>query len=201
MNRPVVLSGVMGTGKTTVGPRLAARLGVAFADTDDLIAKTTGKSIPELWREIGEPGFRALEGETIERLLASDTPSVIAFGGGSVTIDRTRRRALDRALVITLTASPETIVARTPDLALRPNLAVGDPVARAREPLAARAAAYAECHLSLSSETIDVDALVDAIVALIERDPVLVPLGTRSYAIDLCDGEPSRLTDAIARCA
>lgn len=200
--RPVVLSGFMGTGKTTIGPRLAARLGVPFADTDDVIVRAAGKSVPELWHEVGEASFRAREGEALERLLGDGTPKVIALGGGAVTVDRTRRYAIDRALVVTLTASPETVVARTPDIASRPNLAVGaDPVARARELLAARAPAYAECHLTLSSETLDVDAIVDAIAALVERDPLLVPLGTRSYTLDLCDGDPSRLTDAIARCA
>jgi shikimate kinase/3-dehydroquinate synthase len=199
--RPVVLSGFMGTGKTTVGPRLAARLGVPFADTDEVIERAAGKSIPELWREVGEAAFRSREGLVVQQLLAEGTPKVVALGGGAVTVERTRRYAIDHALVVTLTASPETIVARTPNVARRPNLAVGgDPVARARELLAARAEAYAECHLSLSSESLDADAIVDAIVALVERDPLLVPLGSRSYAIDLCDGDPSRLTDAIARC-
>ena len=200
--RPVILSGFMGTGKTTVGPRLAARLGVPFVDTDEAIERAAGKAIPDLWREIGEAAFRSREGEVIEQLLADGAPRVVALGGGAVTVERTRRYLIDHGLVVTLTASAETIVGRTPDIARRPNLAVGgDPVARARELLAARAEAYAECHLALSSEALDVDAIVDAIAALVERDPLLVPLGSRSYAIDLCDGVPSRLTDAIARCA
>ena len=127
---------------------------------------------------------------------------MIAFGGGTVTVKRTRRLALDRAHVVTLTASPETIVARVPDPGGRPNLSVGgDPVARAAELLETRAEAYAECHLSLSSEGLDPEAIVDAIVALAGRDPVAVPLGARSYTIDVCDGEPTRLTDAVAQLA
>lgn len=200
--RPVVLSGFMGTGKSTVGPRLAARLDVPFADTDALIERAAGKTVPELWRESGEAAFRVREADVVEQLLSDGAPKVVALGGGAVTIERTRRRVLDRALVVTLTASPEAIVARVGEPALRPNLAVGaDPLARARELLAARAAAYAECHLSLSSEALDVDALVDAIAALVARDPLVVPLGARSYAVDVCDDEPARLTDAIARCA
>jgi shikimate kinase/3-dehydroquinate synthase len=67
--------------------------------------------------------------------------------------------------------------------------------------MGARAEAYAECHLSLATDSLDVDACVDAIVALADRDPILVPLGMRSYSIDVCVDDPSRLTDAVARLA
>jgi shikimate kinase/3-dehydroquinate synthase len=200
--RPVVLSGFMATGKSTVGPRLAARLGVPFVDTDAELERAAGKSIAEMWRESGEASFRAQEAELAERLLSGGEACVIGFGGGTVATKKTRRLAVDRALVVTLTASPATIATRVPDLAARPNLAAGgDPVARASDLLAERAEAYAECHLSLASDALDVDAIVDAVVALVERDPLLVPLGARSYCIDVCDGAPARLTDAIARCA
>src|SRR5579859_1264981 len=138
--RSVVLSGFMATGKSTVGPPLAARLGVAFVDTDAEIERATGKPIRALWREEGEAAFRAREGALIARLLSDGVARVIAFGGGAVTTAATRRLALERALVVTLTASAEAVLARTEDVAARPNLAVGgDPVARARELMAARA--------------------------------------------------------------
>jgi shikimate kinase / 3-dehydroquinate synthase len=198
----IALSGFMGTGKSTVGPRLAARLGVEFVDTDAEIERAAGKTIPELWRAEGEAAFRAREAALVEGVLAADRQRVIAFGGGTVTNKTTRRAALDRALVVTLTASATTCVARVPDVANRPNLAVGrDPVARARELLADRQAAYAECHMAVSTEALDVDAVVAAIGALEARDPLLVPLGTRSYCIDVCDGELGRLTHAVAGCA
>lgn len=200
--RTIVLSGLMATGKSTVGPPLAARLGVPFVDTDAEIERAAGKSIAALWREEGEQGFRAREGALVERLLSDSVPRVLAVGGGAVTVASTRRLVVNRALVVTLTASPEAIVARVSDVAARPNLAAGgDPVARARELLGQRAESYAECHLSLSSESLDVDALVDAVAALVARDPLIVPLGSRSYSIDVCEGQPARLTDAIARCA
>jgi shikimate kinase/3-dehydroquinate synthase len=192
----------MATGKSTVGPKLAARLGLPFVDTDVELERETGRTVPELWRAEGEPAFRAREGVLVERLFESREPRVVAFGGGTVTIRKTRRLAIDHALVVTLTASGATIATRAPDLATRPNLAVGgDPAARAQELISQRAEAYAECHLSLSTDTREPDALVEDIVALVRRDPLLVPLGTRSYTIDVCDGEPGRLTDAVARCA
>jgi shikimate kinase/3-dehydroquinate synthase len=198
----VVLSGFMGTGKSTVGPRLAGRLGVDFVDSDAEIERAAGKTVPEFWREQGEAAFRALEAEVVEGLLSSRSPRVIAFGGGTVANKATRRAALDRALVVTLAASPATCAARVPNVAGRPNLAVGpDPVARARELLADREAAYAECHSVISTEVLDVDAVVEAIVALAARDPLVVPLGTRSYCIDVCDGVPARLTHAVGLCA
>jgi shikimate kinase/3-dehydroquinate synthase len=200
--RPIVLSGFMATGKSTVGPLLAARLGVPFLDTDSEIERTTGRRVPELWRDEGEAAFRAREGALVATLLADSTPRVISFGGGTVTTPATRRCAIDRALVVTLTASPETIAARVSDLTGRPNLGVGgDPVARARELLEQRAAAYAECHLSIATDAVAPDAAVEAIVALLARDPLLVPLGSRSYTIDVCVGEPARLSAAIARFA
>jgi shikimate kinase/3-dehydroquinate synthase len=198
--KPIVLSGFMGTGKTTIGARLAERLGVPFVDTDAAIERSTGKTVPQLWREEGEAAFRARELALVEQLLADPAPQVLAFGGGTVTVDRARQLATERALVVTLTASPETIVARTPDLAKRPNLALGgDPLARARELTAHRADVYAECHLAVSTDTLDRDGVVDAIMGLVARDPLLVPLGSRSYTIDVCDGQAQRLLDAVAR--
>jgi shikimate kinase/3-dehydroquinate synthase len=203
--RSVVLSGFMGTGKTTVGPLVAARLGVPFVDTDAEIERSAGKTVAALWQAEGEASFRARELELVEKLFAEAAPKVIAFGGGTVTVARARRLAADSALLVTLTASPETIAARcaggVADLVARPNLAVGgDPVARARELLERRAEAYAECHLRLSTDSLEPDAAADAIVALAGRDPLLAPLGSRSYTIDVCIDEPTRLTDAIARC-
>ena len=200
--RPIVLSGFMATGKTTVGRALAARLGVSFVDTDAEIERAAGRSVPQLWRQEGEDAFRAREAALVDRLLGEPGAGVIAFGGGTVTIERARRLALERALVVTLTASPETIAARVPDVTSRPNLAFGgDPMARAAELLRARAEAYGECHLALSTDGLDPERLAAAIVALVERDPLVVPLGARTYRIELCDGEPSRLTDAVAGCA
>jgi shikimate kinase len=151
--RTVVLSGFMATGKSTVGPALAARLGVAFVDTDSEIVRRAGKSIPALWHDEGEASFRLRESALIEALLADPVPKVIAFGGGAVTVPSTRRLAIDQALIVTLTASAETIVRRTPNLSERPNLASGtDALVRARELLAARVEPYSECHLSISSD-------------------------------------------------
>src|SRR5271154_5830229 len=201
--RTIVLSGFMATGKSTVGPRLAARLGGKFVDTDTEIERESGRKVRELWREEGEAAFRRRELALVERLFADESPRVIAFGGGTVTTRRARHLAVERAIVITLTAAPETTAARVgAALPHRPNLAVGgDPVARAREILEERAAVYAECHAMLATDATEPDAIVDAVMAVAERAPILVPLGLRSYVVDIGRDRPAALTDAIARCA
>ncbi len=201
-SRTIVLSGFMATGKTTVGQALAARLGVPFFDTDAVLTERTGRSVPDLWRGEGEAAFRARESELARELLCADEPRVIAFGGGTVTTKETRRLALARALVVTLTARPETVAGRVVDLSKRPNLAVGgDPVARAAQLMADRASAYAEAHAQLSTDDLDPEEIVDEIRALAERDPLVMPLGERSYSLDFVVGAPSRVTDAIASLA
>jgi shikimate kinase/3-dehydroquinate synthase len=208
--RPLVLSGFMGVGKSTVGPRLAARLAVPFVDTDDLIAREAGASVPDLWRRDGEAAFRARERELIARLLAEPTAQVIAFGGGAVTQREVRHLALEQATLVTLTASAETILARTSDISARPNLGV--PTVLAAEPgdmparrltriedlLASRADAYAECHGAVATDRADPDATVASIQALAARDAMVVPLGLRSYVIEMATGDGGRVAEVLA---
>lgn len=192
----------MGTGKSTVGPALAATLGLPFVDTDSEIERGSGLSVVDLWQRDGENAFRAREVELVERLFADSTPRVISFGGGTVTSERARRLAVDRSIVVTLTARAETVVSRARNVATRPNLAVGsDPVTRARDLLAQRASAYAECHLTVSTETLDIPAVTREILEVARRDPLLVPLGSRSYTVDIGNDEPARIAAAMARSA
>jgi shikimate kinase/3-dehydroquinate synthase len=198
----VVLSGFMATGKSTVGRALADRLGLAFVDTDHALEKATGMPVPDLWRERGEEAFRQLEQDLILPLLNDGQRRVIALGGGSVTRKAVRQAAYSHGFLVTLRATPEAIVHRVKDLGGRPNLAVGgDPLARARHLLEQRAEAYAEAHLQLSTEDVSLDDLLDAIEAGWRSDPVLVPLGGRSYTVRFGTNEPTLLTDAMAALA
>lgn len=199
--RPIVLSGFMATGKSVLGRALAQRLGLPFIDTDAEIEAETHTTIPDLWRSEGEGRFRKREEALVQRLLADPRPSVIALGGGTVTIRSARWLALDRGFLVTLSASPEEIGRRVQDLAARPNLAVGDPVERARELLAARREVYAECHLEVCTEDSSTTAgasmerCLDQIIARYREAPLLMPLGSRSYPLDL--GVP--LEEALPR--
>src|SRR5689334_2946207 len=120
--RSIVLSGFMATGKSTVGRLVADRLGWPFVDTDDLVAQDAGAPVAEVFARDGEARFREREAELVLPLLRDGTPRVLSFGGGTVTITRVRHAALEAATVVTLRASPETVVARVASLEGRPNL-------------------------------------------------------------------------------
>jgi shikimate kinase/3-dehydroquinate synthase len=197
--RHVVLSGLMGTGKSTLGPRIAARLGLPFVDTDDEIVHAAGKSVVDLWKSEGEAGFRAIEARVVGDLLGADAPCVLSFGGGAVTTREVRALALRRAWVVTLDAEPDALVARLADPSSRPHLAGQDVRARLVELRDQRAEAYAECHERVATDRADMEEAVGAIVELCRRAPVVVPLGKRTYVVDVAFDEPKRLTRAVAR--
>ena len=199
--RPLLLAGFMGTGKSTVGPLAAAKLDVPFVDTDEIVAREAGASIPELWRREGEAAFRERERAVLEKLLADGRTRVVALGGGTLLARDLRHSALDRSIVVTLTSEPEEILRRVGDVSSRPNLAAADPKKRVADLLESRAEAYAECHASLSTDGVEADEIAEAAVAVVRRDPLVLPLGARSYPIDVVHDEPEALTDAIARLA
>lgn len=108
----LVLIGMMGAGKTSIGQALAERLGWPFTDTDDEIVACTGSSIPELFARDGEPAFRQVESEVVTRTLALPGPRVIAVGGGAVVNAANRAGLRDRATVVWLRARVTTLAAR-----------------------------------------------------------------------------------------
>lgn len=119
----VVLVGLMGTGKSTVARALGERLGRPVLDTDALVEQRAGRSVRDLFAEVGEPAFRELESEVLRDALASDAPSVIAAAGGVVVLDRNREllRA-SGARVVWLCADPDTLVERVKGAGHRPLL-------------------------------------------------------------------------------
>ncbi|HVH44788.1 MAG TPA: 3-dehydroquinate synthase [Labilithrix sp.] len=201
LSRSIVLSGFMATGKSTVGRLVAGALGLPFVDTDALIAAEVGRSVGELFAAEGEARFRDREARIILPLLNDGVARVIAFGGGSVTIPRVRHAALEAATVITLTAAPETIASRADSLAERPNLGAASPLDRARDLLALRREAYGECHASIVTDGQTPEALAARIVELSRRDAVAVPLGVRSYAVELTDARPEVLATTVQELA
>src|SRR5690606_20297967 len=139
----IVLTGFMGTGKSSVGRLLAARLGLTFVDTDELIARRAGKSVAAIFADEGEEAFRAREAE-VARELAGQPGLVIATGGGML-IDSANAAVLGAGHgVFCLRAGPAEIVRRLAnDPDARPLLAGTEPTARVEELLARRQAAYA----------------------------------------------------------
>jgi len=119
----IVLVGMMGTGKTTVGEALAARLGRDFADTDQLVELATKQSVRDIFESEGEEEFRRLEGVLLHHALASIEPGVIACGGGAVTTQGSRRLLRNgRGYVVWLRGAPLTLVERLAGSSDRPLL-------------------------------------------------------------------------------
>jgi shikimate kinase len=143
-SRNVVLTGFMGTGKTTVGRILAKRLGYAFVDTDTIIEERHGP-IPEIFAAQGEDAFRAIE-RALAVELAERRRHVISTGGGMLVDDASTEALARSSDIFCLIATPDEILERVaidPSRAERPLLAVEDPARRISELLAERADAYA----------------------------------------------------------
>ena len=131
MTGPVVLVGLMGSGKTTVGRRVASLLSRDFVDADDALEAAAGRTIAEIFGEDGEDTFRTLELEVLDRLLGRDVPTVIAAGGGVVVREQARQRlGRDDVTVVWLDATPAFLASRIEKKAHRP-LLVGDEPPRA----------------------------------------------------------------------
>jgi shikimate kinase len=132
----VVLVGFMGAGKTTVGPLVARLLGWSFVDLDDQIEADAGRSVPEIFRDLGEPAFREKERAAAERVCARQQ-LVLATGGGAFTIPETRRVLQGGALTVWLRCEIEALMARIPADGNRPlaaNRATILPLLVGREP-------------------------------------------------------------------
>ena len=166
--RSVVLVGLMGAGKTSVGKRLARALGAPFADADEEIVTAAGLSIPDIFALYGEPRFRELERRVVARML-DERPMVLALGGGAFIDAETRERVAARAVSVWLRADLETLLSRTArKRGTRPLLEQGDP----REILAGlmtkRYPVYALADYTVDSQTEPHEAVVERIMALVE---------------------------------
>ena len=164
----VLLIGMMGAGKTTTGRLLAERLGWPYLDSDDEIERQTGRTVPEIWRQDGEPAFRAEESRVLAEACALDGSAVISVAGGAVLDLENRALIRGGGLTVWLRAEVNTLARRVGSGAGRP-LLEGGPAAALSRLSAQRAPVYAE----LADLVFDVDrmspaqvvaAIVDALV-------------------------------------
>lgn len=166
--RTIVLVGMMGVGKTTIGRRLAPRLGLPFADADAEIERAAGMTVAELFAVHGEESFRRGEAQVIERLLVGP-PIVLATGGGALTTPSTRKLIAERAISIWLRADLDTILKRATRRPTRPLLKNGDPRATLERLLAERTPYYSAADLVVDSDPGPHARTVDAIVEALMR--------------------------------
>jgi shikimate kinase len=160
----IILTGFMGTGKSTVGKVLADRLGVPFIDTDVEVERVAGRPIKEIFREDGESYFRQLERRAIATAVLQD--AVVATGGGAIVDAENYERMHAAGPIVCLVAPPEVIVQRIAANQDRPLLHGDDPGRRVRQLLAERAAAYARADHAVDTSTRSVEAVVEEILSL-----------------------------------
>jgi shikimate kinase len=178
-NRTLVLVGMMGAGKSSVGRRLAQALDLPFRDADDEIERAAGCTIAEIFETRGEAEFREGERRVIARLL-DEPPHVLATGGGAFMSEETRALIGAKALSVWLRAAPEVLARRVSRKDNRPLLRGKDALAVIADLLAVREPAYAQADLVVESAEGPHHATVDAIIAALRaRAPHTEP-GTES---------------------
>lgn len=150
LDRPIVLVGLMGVGKSTVGRRLAKRLGLPFVDSDAAIEDAAGYSAAEVFERFGEKDFRDGERRLVARLLDGEV-RVIATGGGVFIDPRTRQLLNERAITVWLDAPVDVLADRTARRDTRPLLRNGDPKGTLERLADERRPSYAEAHIHVKS--------------------------------------------------
>lgn len=161
----IVLVGLMGTGKSTIGRRLAKSLGRPFLDSDTLVEHRTGRTVRQIFAADGEPAFRDLEHQVLHEALASEAPSVIAAAGGAVLDARSRAELTEHSFVIWLQAAPAMLAKRVANGTHRP-LLDDDPVGV----LTAMATDRAELYAAVADAVVDVTPLsMDAAAVAVEQ--------------------------------
>ena len=162
----VVLIGMMGSGKTTVGARLARRLERRFVDSDVGVEARAGRTVRQIFEAEGEPAFRALETEVLAEALAQEEPLVIAAAGGTVLDPVNRSRMRQCGTVVFLEASPDDLVGRVGGNDHRPLLA-DDPSTKLKEMDAVRRELYLETAHHVVDATQPIDQVVDELLGLV----------------------------------
>lgn len=170
VDRTIVLVGLMGAGKTTVGRRLARRLGLEFADSDFEIEKAAQMTVSDIFSTYGEDYFRSGERRVIARLV-NGPARVLATGGGAFINEETRSLMKEKSITIWLDASLEVLVERTARRDTRPLLKDGNPTEILQKLMQDRAPIYAQADIKVQSSDGPHDAVVDAILdALAEKE-------------------------------
>jgi shikimate kinase len=170
--RSLVMVGLMGCGKSSIGRRLANRLDIPFVDADDEIERSAQKTIPEIFADHGEAYFRDGERRVIRRLLANG-PQVLATGGGAYMNAETRATIRGAGIAIWLKAELDVLMRRVMKRDNRPLLKVDDPEAVMRNLIAVRYPVYAEAEITIESRDVPHEVIVDEIVATLAEHPLL----------------------------
>jgi shikimate kinase len=171
-HRPIVLIGMMGAGKTTVGRRLAAKLGRRFVDSDEEVEKAAGMTIEEIFAAHGEADFRAGEVKVIARLLKDDS-IVLGTGGGAFINPDTRALVKSTAVSVWIKADFELLFQRVSRRSNRPLLKTANPRETLQKLIDVRYPVYAEADITIVSRDVPQDQVaaevIDAVVAYLSK--------------------------------
>jgi shikimate kinase len=159
MFKNIILTGFMGTGKTSVGTRLAHDLDYTFVDTDSLIEADQNMNITAIFSKLGEPYFRDVESRIIDQVMQQEN-QVVSTGGGAVIREENRQAFKRAGFVICLSARPEVIFDRIKSETHRPLLQTPDPLAKIRELLAGRAKFYGQADATIDTSGKSVDDVI-----------------------------------------
>lgn len=168
LKKPLVLVGLMGAGKTTVGRRLAQQLDVEFIDSDHEISEAAGCSVSDIFDIYGEDVFRDLEKRVMKRLLAKKG-CVIATGGGAFIQPHIREQILDKSIAVWLKAELDVLLERVSRRDSRPLLKTGDKQDIMKRLMEDRYPVYQEAHLTIDSNDGSHEIVVDAIIEEVEQ--------------------------------
>ena len=166
-HKTIVLVGLMGVGKSSVGRRLATALDLPFRDADTEVEAAAGRTIPEIFAEMGEGAFRDGERRVIARLL-DEPPHVLATGGGAFANAETRALIKDKAVAVWLKADLELLARRVGRKEGRPLLKNRDPLMVLREHAHARYPAYGEAHLTVETGDTAHGVAVEAVLRALD---------------------------------
>jgi shikimate kinase len=172
-NKQIILAGFMGSGKTTVGEKLALLLGRTFVDTDQKVEKKTGMKVAEIFSIHGEAIFRKMETEAVESLTAYPLGElVVATGGGALISSRNREILKSCGLLILLAASPRAILSRTKGQGDRPLLeGHPKPLSKIEQLLEERAPYYETCDLQVDTSGKNADQVTGEIIERLGLKP------------------------------
>ncbi len=203
MTRPLLLSGFMATGKSSVGRLVAERRGAKFVDLDEAIEAHAGSSIEKIFETRGEDEFRRLEAEVLRsQLRQAGGPLVVALGGGALVDRALRIEALGASVVVTLIASAPEIVRRAESQAgsraVRPLLTGPGRLHRVQQLLSTRRLAYLEAHAQIATEGRELQQIAEDVLRIWDEDAVCVAAGEESYRVVIGEGLiESRLADFV----
>jgi len=164
----IVLTGMMGTGKTVIGKKLAEKLNMKYISTDEMIEKDVGMPIPEIFKKRGEPYFRDVETKAVKCVAMLDN-FVIDTGGGVVQKSENMEELERNGVIVCLTASPEVILKRTSRTDYRPLLSVDDPESEIRKLLKKRERFYKRCGRLIDTSNKGIEEVVNEIIKFISE--------------------------------